>query len=190
MLLGRRGREFYIRDITSFRKPSSLTGRYYGWHLSGARNALTEGVALDIVLVLVVYGVALFLGDSYLIIAALPVLVFVLALSFISPLQTASRVGGLAEIERKLSDEIGQSTDKVGRARAIVENLLSPLQIPDGRYWFALFRIALRQDPIGWSVRDVLMEKAKDLDLLAERVRSGERVSTRSPPSESGAEIE
>jgi len=190
MVLTRIGREQYIRSITSFQKPSSPSGRYYGWHLSRPRNAAIEGALLDVVLVLLVFYLALALADIYAIIPILPILFLVLLLSSIVPFQTASRIGGLAAIERKLYDNVSASADKVGQTRVIIENLLSPAQIPDGRYWFALFRIALREDPVGWSVRDVLMEKARDLDLLAERVRRGERVPLKSTDTRPGAEIE
>jgi hypothetical protein len=117
-------------------------------------------------------------------------LAVVLVLSIAGPIQTARRVAGLVQIENKLYNDIKGATDKVSQVRIIIDGLLSPLQVPDGRYWFALFRIALREDPVGWSARDVLMEKAKELDVLAERVRRGEKVPMKSSGSERGAEIE
>lgn len=190
MLLTRKGRDGYVRSITNFQKPSSLSERFYDWHLSRPRNAVIEAAVVDVAIVLLVLDVSFTLANMQSFMAALPVLLFVLALSVISPIQTASRVGGLVRIERKLYDDISLSTDKVSQVRAIIENLLSPVQVPDGRYWFALFRIALKEDTVGWSVRDVLIEKAKELDLLAERVRRGERVPMKSRDSQPGAEIE
>lgn len=190
MLFTRRGREGYIRSITNFRKPSSASERFYGWHLSSPGNAALEGTIIDSVIILLVLYVTFTFADMSYFVGALPVLILVLVLSIAGPIQTARRVGGLVRIERKLYDDINTAPDKVSQVRTIIDNLLSPLQVPDGRYWFALFRIALRQDPVGYSARDVLMEKAKELDVLAERVRRGERVPMKKMGSEGGVEIE
>jgi hypothetical protein len=167
-----------------------VSERFYGWHLSGQSHGVLEGIIIDGVIVLLVLYATFLLADMSYFMGALPVLLLFLLLSIMSPIQTSRQVAGLIQIETKLYSDINTATDKVGRVRSIIDNLLGPLQVPDGRYWFALFRIALRQDPVGWSTRDVLIEKAKELDVLAERVRSGERVPMKSTDSERGAEIE
>jgi len=190
MLLTRWGRERYIRSITNFRKPSSASEQFYGWHLSAPGNVVLEAIIVDSAIVLLVLYVTFTQADMSYFMGALPVLALVMILSIVAPIQTARRVGGLVRIEKELYDNINAATDKVSQVRTVIDNLLNPLQVPDGRYWFALFRIALTEDPVGWSARDVLMEKAKELDMLAERVRRGERVPMKSTGSERGAEIE
>jgi hypothetical protein len=39
----------------------------------------------------------------------------------------------------------------------------------DGRTWFALFKLAQKQDQVGWVIRDVLLEKGKEEEARFQR---------------------
>jgi hypothetical protein len=69
----------------------------------------------------------------------------------------------------------------------MVDELYQAGAYADGRIWFALFKITLREDPIGWSVRDVLMDRSKK---IVDRIESHMAEATDTAPPESGPEIE
>jgi hypothetical protein len=69
----------------------------------------------------------------------------------------------------------------------MVEELYQAGAYADGHIWFALFKIAQQQDVVGWSVRDVLMEKSK---AIADRIDSHMTEIGRKPDSEKGPGIQ
>ena len=89
-----------------------------------------------------------------------PIIAFVVILSFLSSIQAALRVKEVLERERNITAILSKSDDKVGDAKVMIEDLMQQGPHADGRIWFALFKLALRQDSVGWSVRDVLFEKS------------------------------
>jgi hypothetical protein len=92
---------------------------------------------------------------------------FVMFLSILSSLQMAWRVKEINERENRIITSIGTSTDKVGRAKEMVETLMIQGSMGDGRVWFALYRLAQRPNQVGWAIRDVLIEKGREMrDML------------------------
>jgi hypothetical protein len=190
ILLAKRGRDRYINDVTHYHRPSSALSKYCGWQMSAARNAVIDGLILETILVLLVLAVTIALASIDYLVQDLPYLLFVVVLSFLSTFQTASRVAGVAKIERAIYNDISASVDKIGRARSLTDELLRQGPTRDGRQWFAVFRVALKEDSVGWSVRDVLMEKSEELDRLAEQAHARGKTPRTGQKSETGAEIE
>ncbi|MHA1959202.1 MAG: hypothetical protein ACW99U_03180 [Candidatus Thorarchaeota archaeon] len=159
IVLGRWARNSYLRAVTHFSRPSSTLGRFYGWRMSKPYNVLLEGAVLDLgILAAMVVLVFPFvsLGEIF---DTLPILALVLGLTFLSAVQEANRIRAVLRAEQHLLRDINTDTDRVGRVELIVENLLSQGRLADGNVWMALFNIALLQNPIGYAVRDVLLEK-------------------------------
>ncbi len=190
VMLAKKGRDRYINDITHYHKPSSPLSKYSGWQMSATRNAVLDGLILETILVLLALAVAIVLATIDYLVQDLPYLLFVVVLSFLSTVQTASRVAGVAKIERAIYDDISASVDKIGRARTLTDELLRQGPMRDGRQWFAVFRVALKEDSVGWSVRDVLMEKGEELDHLAEQARARGKTPGTGQKSKAGADIE
>lgn len=65
--------------------------------------------------------------------------------------------------ERSIITGVGSSVDKFGIAKDIVDNLFMQGSMGDGRIWFALYRIAQESNPVGYIVRDVLIEKNREV---------------------------
>jgi hypothetical protein len=82
----------------------------------------------------------------------------VMILSVGSTIQTSRRIKGLKQRESAIIEQVGRETDKITAARGIAINLLSTLPDSDGRMWFALYRVGQMQDPVGWAIRDVLLD--------------------------------
>jgi hypothetical protein len=80
-------------------------------------------------------------------------------------------------VRKKTMESVGSGTDIIGNVRAIV-NELRDSPIPDGRVWFVLFEMALRQDTTGYSVRDVLMDKSREIDALRGKARETKQTGT------------
>jgi hypothetical protein len=53
--------------------------------------------------------------------------------------------------------------DRYGIAKDIVDNLFMQGSMGDGRVWFALYRIAQEPNPVGYIIRDVLIEKNREV---------------------------
>jgi hypothetical protein len=51
----------------------------------------------------------------------------------------------------------------------MVDDLYLQGVMGDGRTWFALFKLAQKQDQVGWVIRDVLLEKSKEEDARFQR---------------------
>ncbi|MBY8996907.1 MAG: hypothetical protein KGD60_04195 [Candidatus Thorarchaeota archaeon] len=161
--MGRRARDVYLGDIMQFRAPSSFMSRYYNWRVTRFINALIEGVVFLVILLgsvillsVAIAGVSAFMGASFYV-------VVVMFLSFVSIVQMAWRVKEINERENGIMASISTSADKIGIARELVENLMIQGSIGDGRVWFALYRLAQRPNQVGWAIRDVLIEKGKEM---------------------------
>ncbi len=164
LFVGRMARDKYLGDIMSFRSPSSRLSRYYHWRVTSFQNALIEGCVFMIVLIVSIilltttlYGFELMMSSNF-------IVFFVVFLSFISVMQHAWRVKEVVDSEARIVASVGYSKDKIGVTRTMVDNLYLQGPMGDGRTWFALFRLAQRPDVIGWTIRDVLIERGKKED--------------------------
>jgi hypothetical protein len=157
----RKGRKEYIRDLTSFRSPSGRFSKYYQWTISRLANALADAVVFEIVLVIAITVLLYFTEGISAFWTYLPIIVFVLILSSLSSLQVAYRVRKLLAKEDQLLEKMESAEHKIDKAKQIVDSLKGEGPEGDGREWFALYKISQRTDPIGYSVRDVLMEMQK-----------------------------
>ncbi|NHJ12161.1 MAG: hypothetical protein EAX95_00710 [Candidatus Thorarchaeota archaeon] len=186
--LGRKGEEAYIDDLINFRPPNSTLSRFYGWRVSNIANAVTEGVGFIVALLLTIVGLAALAGDIMILIPLVPILIFVVFMSLISVVQMTRRVTFVVQKEAEVSKRLTAAEFKIEEAQNLVDSLSSAGQFADGRLWFVLFRISARKDPVGYAVRDVLIEKGKSMlrQLKAEDAR---RVSDKSPSS-GGPDIE
>jgi hypothetical protein len=163
LYLGRRARNVYLGDIMQFRTPSSFISRFYDWRVTRFVNVLIEGVVFQVILVGSLILLSLALADLATLLGAGLYVVIVMFLSFVSTLQMALRVKAINEQEKGIVSSIATSTDKIGIARELIENLMMQGSMGDGRVWFALYRLALRPNQVGWAIRDVLIEKGKEM---------------------------
>ncbi|MFW9975725.1 MAG: hypothetical protein ACFFDQ_10690 [Candidatus Thorarchaeota archaeon] len=179
LFLGRRSRDIYLGDIMHFRKPVSVFSRYYDWRVTKFFNALLEGVVFLVILLASLILVSIALVDFAAFIDAILYVLFVMFLSFLSSVQMAWRVKEINERENELRSSISAAIDKIGIVREMIENLIIQGSMGDGRVWFALYRLAQRPNQVGWAIRDVLLEKAKE---LREMDQYSTRESDRSAP--------
>jgi hypothetical protein len=188
LAFSRRAKNQYISDITRFRAPSSFSSKYYSWHLRKVWHSLLEGVIFQIFLISTIIVIVDVTADFDTLIYISPIIAFVAVLSFISSIQAALRVKEVLEREASISAILSKSDDKIGDTKEMIEDLMLQGPHADGRIWFALFKLALRQDALGWSIRDALFEKNKE---IANEMRRGEPI-TREPQTKqtSGPEIE
>lgn len=172
----------------TFRTPSGRLSRYYAWRVTSFENAIQEGIVFLVLLVSSIYalGFSLFPFDQ--VNEAFLIVVFVVFLSLLSALQHAWRVKEVVDGEGRISTAIKTSTDKIGVAKMMVDDLYLQGAMGDGRTWFALFKLAQKQDQVGWVIRDVLLEKGKEEDARFQR-QSTPSKSTEST-TDSGPEID
>ena len=163
LYLGRRARDVYLGDIMQFRTPSSLRSRFYDWRVTRFINVLLEGVVFQVILVGSLILLSLALADFAMFLDAGLYVVIVMVLSFVSSAQMALRVKVINEQERGIVASIATSIDKISIARELIENLMIQGSMGDGRVWFALYRLAQRPNQVGWAIRDVLIEKGKEM---------------------------
>ena len=163
LFLGRRARDRYLSDIMHFRVSSSFMSRYYDWRVTRFVNALIEGIVFLVILLGSIILLSVSLSDFATFVDATLYVLFVMFLSFLSSMQMAWRVKEINERESRIVSSIGISTDKVGIAREMVENLMIQGSMGDGRVWFALYRLAQRPNQVGWAIRDVLIEKGREM---------------------------
>jgi len=156
----------------SFRTPSSRLSKYYEWRVKRFENALVEGAIFLILLVASLYTIGFSLFPIKDVNEAYPIVLFVVFLSLISALQHAWRVKEVVDAEGRIVTAIKTSTDKIGVAKMMVDDLYLQGAMGDGRTWFALFKIAQRQDQVGWVIRDVLIEKGREEDARFQRQAS------------------
>ena len=164
LYLGRISRNRYLIDIMTFQAPSSKLSRYYHWRVTSFEQAFGEGIAYLVILLASLYGLGFALFDFEQVNGAFLIVLFVVLLSFLSALQHAWRVKEVVDSQSRISIGIQIATDKIGVTRMMVDDLYSQGAMGDGRTWFALFQLAQRQDQVGWTVRDVLLEKGKEED--------------------------
>lgn len=187
MSVARKARDTYLRDLVVFRKPSKSLSRYYEWRMDSVRNAVIDGVAfvsvLLIVIVIMVYGsipMSEFIGF-------LPIIMFVIAVSILATVQSVVRVDRSKKTEMGITQRIEAAVDKIGVAREIVLDLIQSDGKENGRIWYVLYRIAQRQDGIGWSMRDVLLDKGlKDTADSLEPGAPSRRYGSRNPDTGPG----
>jgi len=177
LYLGRYARDKYLGDIMNFRKPSSTMSRYYDWRVTGFANALMEGIVFLTVLLLSLILLAVAIADLATFMAANLYVLFVMFLTFLSSMQMAWRVKEINERESRILTSVGASIDKVGVSRDMVENLIIQGAMGDGRVWFAMYRLAQRPNRVGWAIRDVLIEKGKEMREM-QKYSTPERSST------------
>ncbi len=163
LFLGRHARDIYLGDIMRFRAPTSYMSRYYDWRVTKFVNALMEGIVFLVILLCSLILISVALADLATFLDAIFYVAFVMFLSFLSSMQMAWRVREINERESRILSSISASVDKVGVVRSMVEDLIIQGAMGDGRVWFALYRLAQRQNQVGWAIRDVLLEKGKEL---------------------------
>lgn len=169
LYLGRIARNQYLADIMSFRTPSTRLSKYYDWRVNRFENGLAEGAVFLILLVSSLYAIGFSLFPIKDVNEAFPIVLFVVFLSLISALQHAWRVKEVVDAEGRIVTAIKTSTDKIGVAKMMIDDLYLQGAMGDGRTWFALFKIAQRQDQVGWVIRDVLIEKGREEDARFQR---------------------
>ncbi|NHI83519.1 MAG: hypothetical protein EAX81_04385 [Candidatus Thorarchaeota archaeon] len=186
--LGRKGEEAYIDDLINFRSPDSSLSRFYEWRVSNIANAIAESILFVVVLILTIIGLAALAGDIMILEPLVPVLIFVVFMSLISVIQMVRRIAFAIEKEKEVSKRLKAAEFKIETAQSIVDDLSNQGQFADGRLWFVLFRISRRQDPVGYAVKDVLIEKGKR---LLRRIKAEDaRRMAGAPPSSEGPGIE
>ncbi|MGY5875787.1 MAG: hypothetical protein RTU30_08575 [Candidatus Thorarchaeota archaeon] len=163
MLMTRRGRENYVSDLTHFRPPSSSLSKYYGWRVSSMSNVFGEGILFHIILISTIIGLSFVNGVQNELAGAAPILVLIVGLSVLTALQMTWRVKKVKDKENEIMFVLNATEYKIERAKEIVDRLYTEGAGADGQIWFALFQIAQRRGPIGYSVRDVLIEKGKQV---------------------------
>ena len=163
LYLGRRARDRYLGDIMHFRSPSSSMSRYYNWRVTGFANALIEGVIFLAILLISLVLLSVAIADLETFMAANLYVLFVMFLTFMSSMQMAWRVREINQRDSNILTSLGASIDKIGVARDMVENLMIQGSMGDGRVWFALYRLAKRPNQVGWAIRDVLIEKGREM---------------------------
>ncbi|TFG34185.1 hypothetical protein EU527_04475 [Candidatus Thorarchaeota archaeon] len=165
LIIGRISRDRYLRDIMSFRTPTSALSRYYGWRVENSANGIVEGFVLVFVLIIVVIGLGLVVFTIDLVIQSFPIIVFVVLFSLLSTAQQVWRVKEIIDKETRIVTSIKTSNDKIGVAKSMVDELYDQGALGDGRTWFALFKLAQKRDQTGWAIKDVLIEKGKEEDI-------------------------
>jgi hypothetical protein len=185
--LVRGGRNAYLNSIMNFRKPKSSLARYFAWRTKRLLNTVIEGIIYEIILIGSIVIILYPSGGVQLLLDLLAITAFVVVLSSISSIQMIWRVREVLKKERVVLKRIEAADDLIDLIRQMVEELYQAGAYADGHIWFALFKIAQQQDVIGWSVRDVLMEKSK---AIAERIDSHMSEIGRKQDSENGPGIQ
>ncbi|MHA2072861.1 MAG: hypothetical protein ACW985_13895 [Candidatus Thorarchaeota archaeon] len=185
--LVRGGRNAYLNSVMNFRKPKSSLARYYAWRTKRLLNTVIEGIVYEIILIGSIVVILYPRGGVQLILDLLAITAFVVVLSSISSIQMIRRVSEVLKKEVIVLKRIEDSDDRIDLIRQMVEELYQAGAYADGHIWFALFKIAQQQDVVGWSVRDVLMEKSK---AIADRIDSHMSEIGRKPDSENGPGIQ
>ena len=168
LFISRVGKSKYLDDITGYRKLSSILSRYYAWRLRSIGNVLVESIGLVLVVLAVGIGLVMVVTETVDLFTLLTIFVFVGTLTFVSGLQTTWRVKGLLDVQREITVGLERENDKIGKVRELVDKLDVTGSTIDGRVWFALFRLAQEQNPVGWSIRDVLIAKRREIQKRVE----------------------
>jgi hypothetical protein len=141
-------------------------------------NAVLEGILFQFILVGSLVVVSVIIADLTLFMNSILFVVFVMILSFISSIQMAWRVKEINDREKRILMSIGHSTDRFERARDMVDNLYIQGSMGDGRLWFALYRVAQVHNPTGYTVRDVLLEKSREVTRSRQYAKKDDASST------------
>jgi hypothetical protein len=182
LFISRVGKNRYLDDLTSYRVPKSRLSRYYGWRLQSVGSVIAESIVLVAVVLASGATIAVFITTTVDLLTLLPIFAFVGALTLVSGLQTTWRVKGLITVRNEIATGLEAETDKIGKVRELVDKLDVTGSTTDGRVWFALFQLAQEQNAIGWSIRDVLIEKRREIQ---DRVEMGV-----TKPQEPGPDIQ
>lgn len=183
----RQGRNAYLNAVMQFQKPKSSLARYYAWRTSGLRNMIIEAIVYEIVLISSILLIVYPRGGTDLLVLLLPITAFVIVLSTISSIQMIWRIREVLNKERVVLSKLNGAEDKIGIAHQMVEELYQAGAYADGQVWYVLFKIAQQQNTVGWSVRDVLMEKSKK---IAERLEAHMRDVTNIQDTDEGPGIQ
>jgi hypothetical protein len=187
ILISRKARDSYIDDITHFRVPKGTLSTYYQWRVKRFANALIEAIVFLTVLVSAVLLLAYYSNLLAELMDVIVIVVFVLGLAGLSSAQIVWRVRQVIEKERDLVLTITATDDLIGNARIVVDDLYRAQEAGDGHTWFALFKIAQISNPLGYSVRDVLIEKGKS---VVRKAREEEKASREYSSSDQGLHIQ
>ena len=163
ILVNRKARDSYVADIVHFRKPKNPFSKYYEWRVTSLKNAIVDAVVNLAILVSVILGVAYFSNLLSALIDAIVIVTFVVGLASLSSIQMVWRVKKVIEQEFVLIHNISSSDDMIGKTKIIVDDLYEANTKDSGHLWFALFKIAQFENSLGYSVRDVLLEKGKEV---------------------------
>ncbi len=163
MFVVRKARDNYVRDITHFREPNGPLSKYYNWRVGSVRRAASESLIVNMMAIAAVVIYALIFESIYMIVELLPFIILVAVVAIVGAVLVARRVHNLIEARRRVEGRLDNSEYLVEGARNIIDDLLISESASKGRTWFALFQIAQRQDKMGWSVRDVILEKEDEI---------------------------
>ncbi len=155
----RRGRNVYVDAITHFQKPNGALAKYYGWSVESVKNSVADGVIFESIMTVYLVLITLVTVSLTEFLLFIPLIVLIVLLSSANAIQMVYRVKHLQKLENNLLSTVSNAEDKIGAARRIVEDLYMRGSQVDGKAWFALFRIAQKQNKVGWSVRDVLLDE-------------------------------
>ena len=163
ILVNRKARDSYVADIVHFRRPKNPFSKYYEWRVTTLRNAIIDAVVNLALLISVILGVAYFSNLLNELLDVIIIVTFVVGLASLSSIQMVWRVKKVIEQEIVLIHNISSSDDMIGKTKIIVDDLYKANAKDSGHLWFALFRIAQLENSLGYSVRDVLLEKGKEV---------------------------
>ncbi len=159
LFITRRAQNRYLSDLVVFRKSTGQLARYYQWRVDKVQNSVLDGIAFESGLIVALVIVVVTSLNPSQVPLMIPLVGFVVVISSLSVVQNINRVNNAKKREQKILAHLEETDDKIATARSIVLDLIRSDLKEDGRVWFALYRIAQRQDKIGWSVRDVLLDK-------------------------------
>jgi FlaA1/EpsC-like NDP-sugar epimerase len=166
MFVVRKARNYYVRDITHFREPSGTLSKYYGWRVSSIGRAVSESLVVNLLAIAAVVIYAVIADSLYVVMELLPLILLIMVVAVVGAVLVARRVQNLIKAKRRVEQRLEDAEYLIEGARSIIDELLTSDSDSKGRVWFALFQIAQRQDKMGWSVRDTILEKE---DEIAER---------------------
>jgi len=127
--------------------------------MESIRNSIIDGIVfVSVLLVTVLLMVYVSIPTSEFMLF-LPIILFVVGISVLSAVHSSYRVNESNKEERDLVSQLEPATDKISFARDIALSLIRSGKKDSGKTWYVLYRIAQRQDTVGWSVRDVLLDK-------------------------------
>ncbi len=160
LLLNQRAKKAYFKELMRFQTPTSVLSRYYDWRISSVKNTAVESISFFVVLFafIIYYLVAL----EWLV-EVIVIVTFLVVLPVISAVIAIKRTSEYVRVENEIESRVESSDDKIAVARIIVDNLFHQGPNADGQAWLALFRIARKRSITGYSIRDVLLEKEREL---------------------------